>query len=215
MEKCTKKLPEFDSNRALDYLHHIENEIKRAEQTLAYLESKTASNQDHIANRRMRSSLRKYLNVLYQARRFLSRHVPLVVIEQFLTRLISLQAVFKKYAAVFRNISLAVELFTQGADVLVFLVDCVYSALMAKSKEQDKGSLGIFDSDCCLKEKAKSLYISSDYSIAPLSTLTTYPFFPAAKKWPSEGDDDRNKVIIYSSSTVQHQIHANVFLCRI
>ena len=51
----------------------IEDEIKRVVQILlAHLESKTTQldNQDQITYRRMRSSLKKYLNVLYQARRF-------------------------------------------------------------------------------------------------------------------------------------------------
>ena len=151
MEKDTKDLPELDSNRASDGSHVlqlIEDEIKRVVQILAHLESKTAllDNEDLIAYRRMRSFLRKYLNVLYQARRFVTIHVPLVVIEQYLTRLILLQAVFEKYAAVFRNTPLAVKLFTRGADVLVFLV----AALMAESKKQDGESMDIFNSGCFL-----------------------------------------------------------------
>ena len=141
MEKDTDNLPEFDSNRALDYSHvsqEIEDEIKRVKQALAYLESKSAqvSNEDQIAYRRMRSSLRKYLNLLYQARRFVTGYAPLVVIEQYLSRLISLQDVFNKYAAVFRNTPLAVKLYTQGTNVLVFLVTCVFSTLMAQGQKQ-------------------------------------------------------------------------------
>ena len=88
----------------------------------------------------------------------------------------------------FRTVSLAVKLFTQGTDILVFLVVYVYSALMTENKKQSKESIGIFDSDCCLKEKAKFVCNSLN-SIAPLSALTTYLFFPTAKKWPSKGDD--------------------------
>ena len=190
MEEDTKDLPELDSNRTSDYSHvsqQIEDEIKRVEQTLAHLESKTTqvANEDHIAYRRMRSSLRKYLNVLYQARRFLSRHAPLVVIEQCLTRLISLQAVFKKYAAVFRNTPL-----------------CMSSALMVESKKQDKECTGNFDSHCCLKDKGKSLYDSLNL-IVPPSTLNAYPVFLPPKKWPPKGDDDRDKlkvIIVHCSS---------------
>ena len=196
--RMEEDLPELDSNRTSDYSHisqQIEDEIKRVEQILVHLESKTTqvSNQDHIAYRRMRSSLRKYLNVLYQARRFLSRHVPLVVIEQCLTRLISLQAVFKKYAAVFRNTPLAVNQFTQSANMLMFLVACV--ALMVESKKQEKEHTGIFDSHYYLKNKAKSLCDNID-SLVPPSTLTACPVFLPPKKRSPKGDDDRDKVII-------------------
>ena len=155
---------------------------------LAYLESKSAqgSNEDQIAYRHMRSSLRKYLNLLYQVHRFVAGYAPLVVIEQYLSRLISLQDVFKKYAAVFRNTPLAVKLFTQGANVLVFLVMCVFSTLMAQGQKQDKESTGVFDSNCCLKGKAKSLYHNSDLS-APPNTLTIYPVFWPPKRGPPKG----------------------------
>ena len=203
MEKDT---PELDSNRASDDSHVsqlIEDEIKRVEQILAHLESKSIQlgNEDQIAYRRIRSSLKKYLNVLYQARRFLTRHVPLVAIKQYLTRLISLQAIFEKYAAVFRNTLLTVKLFTRGANVLVFLVVCVSSALMAENKKQDKESTGTFNSDCCLKDNAKSLYSSSDFFTLP-STLTTYPVFLPPKKDPSKEDDDQDKVIIVHYSII-------------
>ena len=212
MEKYTKNFPELDSNIAADNSHVlqlIEDEIKRVKQMLAHLESKSTQlgNEDQIAYRRMRSSLKKYLNVLYQARIFLTRHVPLIVIEQYLTRLISLQAVFEKYAAVFRNILLAVKLFTEGANMFVFLVAYMSSALMAKSKKQDGKSMDIIDFGCFLKDKAKTLY-SSDF-IVPPSILTTYPFFPPPKKDPSKGDGDQDKVII-----VYYSITAlNLYCC--
>ena len=207
MEKETKDLPELDSNRASDGSHVsqlIEDEIKRVVQTLARLESKTTllDNEDQIVYRRMRSSLKKYLNVLYQARRFVTIRVPLAVIQRYLARLISLQAVFEKYAAVFRNTLLAVKLFTECASVLVFLVACVSSAVIAKSKKLDEESMDIFDSGCCLKDKVRSLYNSLDF-IVPPSGLTTCPFFVPqkrgpSKKDPSKGDDDRDKVINYT-----------------
>ena len=211
MQKNSLKLV---SNRASDDSHVsqlIEDEIKRVEQILARLESKSTQlgNEDQIAYRRTRSSLRKYLNVLYQARRFLTRHVPLVAIEQYLTRLISLQAVFEKYAAVFRNTPLAVKLFTEGANVLVFLVACVSSALMAESKKRDGESIDIFDFGCFLKDKAKILYSSSDFITPPPSILTTYPVFLPPKKDPSKGDGDQDKVII-----VYYSITAlNLYCC--
>ena len=204
MEEDAKDLPELDSNRTSDYSHipqQVEDEIKRVEQILVHLESKTTQvgNQDHIAYRRMRGSLRKYLNVLYQARRFLSRHAPLVVIEQYLTRLISLQVVFKKYAAVFRNTPSAVNQFIQGANMLVFLVACV--ALIVESEKQEKECIGIFDSHYYLKDEAKSLCDSTD-SLVPPSTLTVCPVFLPPKKRPPKGDDDRDKVIIVHCSSV-------------
>ena len=195
----TKDLPELDSNRASDSSHVsqlIEDEIKRVVQMLVHLESKTTllDNEDQIAYRHMRSSLKKYLNVLYQAHRFVTIHVPLAVIQQYLTRLISLQAVFEKYTAVFKNTPLAVKLFTEGADVLVFLVACVSSARKAKSKKLDEEFMGSFDSGCFLKDKAKSLYNGSDF-IVPPSRLATYPVLLPPKKDPSKGDGDRDKVI--------------------
>ena len=205
MEENAKNLPELDSNRALDGSHVsqlIEDEIKRVVQILAYLESKTTQfdNEEQIVYRRMRSSLKKYLNVLYQARRFLTVHVPLVVIERYLTRLILLQAVFKKYAAIFRNTPLAVKVFTEGVNVLVFLVACVSSARKAKSEKLDEESMGSFDSSCFLKDKAKTLCNNGSDFIVPPSTLTTYPVFLPPKKDPSKGDDDGDKVIIVHDS---------------
>ena len=56
MEEDAKDLPELDSNRTLNYSlipQQVEDEIKRVEQILVHLESKTTQvgNQDHIAYR--------------------------------------------------------------------------------------------------------------------------------------------------------------------
>ena len=54
------------------------------------------------------------LGILYQARIYLTKHAPLLVI--------LLQVVLRKFAAVFRNTLLEAKMFAQGNNVLVFLV---------------------------------------------------------------------------------------------
>lgn len=66
-----------------------------------------------------------FVGILYQACIHLTRHAPLLAI--------SLQAVFKKYAAVFKNTLVETKFFIQDTNVLVFLMVCVSSALMAES----------------------------------------------------------------------------------
>ena len=106
MEKDIKDTPELDSNRTTELLHQIEKEIKRVEQMLITLEAKSSllDNENRIAYSRARSCLKKYLNILYQARISLTRRgIPLSVIQYHLTKTLnSLQLVFNKYTALFK-----------------------------------------------------------------------------------------------------------------
>lgn len=207
-----KDTSELDSNRATDGSHvlkQIEKEIKRVEQILLKLEDKSTllDNENKIAYSRARSCLKKYLNILYQARRFLARSVPLGVAQHYLIRMTSLQSVFNKCAALFKSTSVAVKIFTQGSRVLGFLVASLSSAIPV-AEEKDKQ---LTEPDYYLKEKAKRLCDGSHLTV-PSSTLITCPVFLPPKKEPSKGNDDRDKVIvgIYSSSAVNF----NIFVCR-
>ena len=199
MESDFKDTPELDSNRATDGSHvlkQIEKEIKRVEETLLKLEDKSTllDNKNSIACSRARSCLKKYLNILYQARRFLVRSVPLAVTQCYLMRMI-------KYAELYKYTPVVVKIFTQGSKVLEFLVTSLSSAT-ALAEDKDKQ---LTETDYYLKEKAKSLYDSS-HSVVPSNTPIVCPVFLPSKKEPN---DDQDKVIVgvYSSSAVNFNMY--------
>ena len=204
MENNFKDTPELDSNRATDGSHvlkQIEKEIKRVEQILLKLEDKSTllDNENSTAYSRARSCLKKYLNILYQARRLLARSVPLAVAQHYLIRMISLQFVFNKYAELFKNTPVTVEIPTQGSRVLGFLVSSLSSATpVSKEKEQ------LTEPDYYLKEKAKRLCDSS-HIVVPSSTLITCPVFLP----PKGNDQDKVIVGVYSSSVVNFNMYVH------
>ena len=171
MDKVPSKV---DSNCAIDILHvfqQIGYEILKVEQTLRCLEDK---NTLHELNGHVRSYLKMYLNILYQAQ---------VILAGKLAGLKYLQAIYKPYANKI-NTTVKVQLSTYDVTLLVFLVVSIQALQMVEKENKQVYSCA---------EKAKKLRDSSCNFVSS-NTLIVWPLSVKYRKRPLKEHNRQNEV---------------------